>query len=524
MKFIPSIVLFLALFLPATAIAQKTGTVKYYSKISAADTSLGHSTKWWLALSVCQIHDMDGDSVNELAASSAFGHGGFVYLFKLNKSGKVKSYTAIGEDSSGMIGYLPTNFQGFGGAIADMGDFNGDGIDEMAVGDIFGGPSYGQGEVFILFMNKSGIVDSFTQIREHHAGFNDTLSEFGGFGISVANIGDLDNDGVNDLAVGNSGFQIGKGSVWILFMKRNGTVKNARQISNISGDHITIHNRANFGTSVCRLGDLDGDGHPDIMVGDFKDSTQNGEAWTLFLNADGSVKSYYNYVPGTMTFPDTVNASGFFGYSVASIGDIDGDSVTDVAIGAYQYVDSLGEMPGRVWIALLNKDGSAKATQIIDQYHGNLSGVLHDKDNFGCSLATIGDFNKDGIFDLAVGAQDDDDANPANPDINSGAIYFLYLNGVPINTGIGDVIYNTTKGFFVYPNPSSDMMIIRSKDPNEMIGSAYGFDLNGKECFEYKGVHAKSLKINVLNLPAGDYFIKVNTLSNTSETIHFVKH
>ncbi|MGN6567898.1 MAG: FG-GAP-like repeat-containing protein, partial [Flavipsychrobacter sp.] len=387
-----------------------------------------------------------------------------------------------------------------------------------------GGASSLQGEVFILFMNKSGTVDSFTQIREHHAGFNDTLAMVGGFGVSVANIGDLDNDGINDLAVGNSGFQNGKGSVWILFMKKNGTVKSARQISSLSGDHLSISNKANFGTSVCRLGDLDGDGHPDIMVGDFKDSTESGEAWALFLNADGSVKSYYNYVPGTMTFPDTVNAYGFFGYSVASIGDIDGDSVTDVAIGAYQYIDSLGEMPGRVWIAFLNKDGSIKATQIIDQHHGNFSGALHDKDNFGCSLATIGDFNKDRVYDLCVGAQDDDDANPSNPNENSGAIYFLYLNGVPINTGIGDIIYNTTKDFFVYPNPSSDMMIIRSKDPNEMISSVHGLDMNGKECFEYKNIKEKSLRINVLDLPAGDYIIKVNTINNTTESIHFVKH
>lgn len=506
--------LILTLFITSvgTLRAQQPGTVKYYSKISGADTSLGQQPDLKkVGFGLCLLYDIDGDGVNEIAAGCEGGYGDYITIMKMDSDAKVKSYTTIHADSLGIPG---SGINLFGRAITDIGDLNGDGIHDLAVGNP---DSRGDGEVVILFLNAAGTVDSFKEIYPSHSGFWYSLNG-PNFGQSVANIGDLDGDGVNDLAVGNGG----AGAVWILFMKSDGTVKSAHEIANGTGDLPNISPYYRLGLGIASLGDLDKDGHPDIIVSSVGDSALRGDAWTLFLNSDGTVKNYYHYVPGTSTFPDTLNINSEFGYYMANIGDIDGDSVTDIALAAGDYRDSLGQTDGRIWILFLNTDGSIKAEQIIDRYHGNFTAHLKNDDAFGVSVASIGDFNRDGIYDIAVGAPGDDDANPSNPNRNSGAVYLLYLNGVPIITGVGDVIENKTKGFYAYPNPASDHLVIRSRDANKWIHYYSIIDITG-HILNTQQINKSTVTINVQDLAAGTYIINVSDGSK-AESIHFIKH
>jgi hypothetical protein len=92
--------------------------------------------------------------------------------------------------------------------------------------------------------------------------------------------------------------------------------------------------------SVTSLGDLDGDGVTDLAVGAITDdtvgtdNTEGGAVHVLLLNADGSVKDSVKIASGLNGGPVLNNDDDNFGNSITSLGDLDGDGVTDLAVGA----------------------------------------------------------------------------------------------------------------------------------------------------------------------------------------------
>ena len=342
----------------------------------------------------------------------------------------VSSQQKISDLAGNFVGTLD-DFDAFGASVANIGDLNGDGITDLAVGanndDDFGAQS---GAVWILFMNANGTVASEQKISNTQGGFVGSLNSGDFFGISVANIGDLDGDGNTDLAIGAMGADDGganRGAVWILFLNANGTVKTQQKISATQGAFIGgLDNGDSFGTSVAGIGDLDGDGIADLAVGATEDDdggNARGAVWVLFLNASGTVKLEQKISDTAGNFGGPLDNVARFGQSVANMGDVDGDAVTDLAVGAYLDDDG-GSERGAVWVLFLNNNGTVKSEQKISSTAGNFGGVLQDGDFFGFSAAGMGDLDGDGVTDLAVGAAEDDDGGT-----NRGAIWILFLTG-----------------------------------------------------------------------------------------------
>ncbi len=100
-----------------------------------------------------------------------------------------------------------------------------------------------------------------------------------------------------------------------------------------------------FGSGVANVGDLDGDGTSDLVVG----APEADAVFTLFMSSDGTVSSHVK-ISGP--------ADEHFGASVASLGDIDGDGVSDIAVGAY----NAGNARGRVFVINLNSNGTQKSS------------------------------------------------------------------------------------------------------------------------------------------------------------------
>lgn len=195
-----------------------------------------------------------------------------------------------------------------GAAVADAGDVNGDGIGDIAIGKPFD--------------NTAGLGAGACEVRSGADGsvlrtfFGSAAGEL--FGSAVAGAGDVDGDGTPDLAVGGPG---GAGVVRVLSGAAGGGV-----IFQLTGLTPTDA----LGASVAAAGDVDGDGLADIIVG------SPGEGRARIVGGIGTATVIWNLAPANVGSPVAPAPTDVFGTSVAGVGDLTGDGIPDVVVGAPQ--------------------------------------------------------------------------------------------------------------------------------------------------------------------------------------------
>jgi serralysin len=376
---------------------------------------------------VAALGDLDGDGVEDMLigapSQTGSGTGGAVFVQFLNAGGTVKASQRIASGVGG--GPILAAGDYFGHAVAVLGDLNGDGISDIAVGadkDDTGG--YNRGAVYVLFLNANGTVKASQKIA-HGLGGGPSLATNDRFGSSIAALGDLDGDGIADLAVGAAGDDTGgdyRGAVHVLFMNASGMVRAHQKIASGTPGAPLLANGDVFGIGVASLGDIDGDQVTDLAVGAFFDDTGGagrGAVHVLFLNTNGTVKTSQKIASGAGGGP-TLGNGDYFGRSVASLGDLDGDGITDLAVGAYRD-DTGGTDRGALYVFLLNANGTVKQSSKIASSTGGGPVLLNDG-RFGSGIAAVGDLDGDGVVDLAVGAETDMTGGVAR-----GAVHLLFL-------------------------------------------------------------------------------------------------
>jgi hypothetical protein len=321
--------------------------------------------------------------------------------------GKVWSSVQINQNNSS-LGLPASSF--FGTSVASIGDFDGDGVEDFIVGaEGFNNT----GAAWLVLMNEDLTVKSKTLLSAAIP-----LNDRDYFGSAVAYIGDLDGDGVKDIAIGARGDDTGGnsfGAIYVLFMNADGTVRTGKKISSAStgfapGDFTP---NGNFGTSLAYMGDNK------LAVGangydDFK-----GSVWLLSLNNQGEILEKNRIASDEIT---DLSAFDAFGSSVAAGKDLDGDGTNDLVVGAPLNDAGAGSGTGAIYLIRMNEDLSIKSYTKIDSNHSLLSGKLSDYDQFGNAVCLVGDIDKSGFPDVVVGAYQADDEN-----IASGAVFVLLM-------------------------------------------------------------------------------------------------
>lgn len=379
---------------------------------------------------IAVIGDLEADGVGDMVVGSPHQHGqGAVWVLFMNKNGTVDLETEISFEEGGFNGNL-NNDDAFGSAVAGIGDLDGDGFNDIAVGAPFdddGGDN--RGAVWILFLQANGKVKAHQKISDDAGSFSGKLEDNDAFGSAIATLGDLDGDGITELAVGapladDNG--IDAGAVWILFMNMDGSVRSHKKLSGNSGrlkDVLVAGDQ--FGQSLSNLGDFDKDGVTDLVAGSpgmDDDGLDRGAIWILYLDTDGSVASKKEISASKSELSLPIVDGDHFGEVVANAGDIDEDGVTDIAVGL-PFDDDGAADSGAVYILFMNKRAEIDEIQKISSTQGIFNGILNSDDHFGAAIASVGDLNNKRAVDLAIGAPLDD-----NGGIDKGAVWILFLD------------------------------------------------------------------------------------------------
>lgn len=322
--------------------------------------------------------DVNGDGLPDMAISTvhrtnAANRGGLnLFYGSTNAISKSRDWWHLPEAQDGQLG----------DSLA-MADFNGDGFADLIAG----------ASRHTKFLEKEGAVFLFPGER---TGLPDApnWSVFGGatnsgFGDSIAAAGDVNGDGFPDVLVGAPTYPVNGRPVGRVFLFTGG-------LAGLSSAPVWTADGSvadsQFGLSISGVGDLNGDGCADFVVGAPQRSSSGpspGAAY-LFLGA----KSAMSTKPVWSVSGETPGAR--FGATVAGVGDVNGDGLNDVLVGSPELNVPNGNanLGGRAYLYLGVKGGVETGP----------SWILEGSNAFrtGTELAALGDLNKDGFHEFAI--------------------------------------------------------------------------------------------------------------------------
>jgi hypothetical protein len=373
---------------------------------SPAWTAESNQENAWFGNSVATAGDVNGDGFDDVIVgvwqyTNVEGQEGRAVVYHGSSAGLAAAPNwAVESDTWGAQM----------GTVATAGDVNGDGFDDVIVGAWrYTNGQNQEGAAFLYHGSAAGLAITPAWSVES----NDVD---GYMGYAVGTAGDVNGDGFDDVIVSHYYFDNGEGNEGrALVYHGSATGLAATPAWSAEGNQIAAY----FGNSVGTAGDVNGDGFSDVIVGAYLHD--NGQA------NEGRAYVYHGSAVGLATTPawfaEGDQFAVYYGTSVGGAGDVNGDGFSDVIVGSFMYGNGQPN-EGRVFVYAGSATGLATAADWTAESD-------HFDAQFGISAGTAGDVNGDDLSDVIVGAPQFSD-----PEFHEGRAYVYHGDGA--STGVAE--------------------------------------------------------------------------------------
>lgn len=382
------------------------------------------------------------------------------------QSGAPQGTEALGRADVVLVGESAPEWGGT--PMSSAGDVNGDGIGDVIVGNEY---AEGGGAAYVVY----GPLDRNARLFESPIVIRSTTSD-AELGLSVAGVGDINDDGFDDIAVGapalNSEETSGKAYVFFGPLEAGVTLDDADvvfgtsspfdwvghslgDVGDVTGDGVAdlligatpffgsqavnaayvFHGPLEEGSNAAvaaqgaiysdtvgyimkqaryqtGAGDVNGDGIHDIAIGGFADGSAEAGKAYVF---HGPIDAVFRYSEAELTVEGDVE-QGNLGLSIAALEDFDGDGTSDLLVGAPGYTDPMLASPGGAYLLPGDMSGTTGLENVIATFGGEGPGDLA-----GFDVDSAGDVDGDGLADILVAAP-----THLNSNGSSGNTYLFY--------------------------------------------------------------------------------------------------